>query len=85
MSCRKKYLVLLAEVKRQQQIQREREEREEQERRRLELVQEEERNKRLLVEQENKSKISHCTSSPYSSLCFMLCEKLKVFFPWVFL
>lgn len=61
MSCRKEYLVLLAEVKRQQQAQREREEREEEERRRQELLQAEERSKHLLVEQENKSKISQCT------------------------
>ncbi|MCJ8742293.1 hypothetical protein PDJAM_G00080410 [Pangasius djambal] len=57
-SCRKKYLVLLAEVKRQQQAQREREEREEEERRRQELLEEEARNKRLLVEQENKRPVS---------------------------
>ncbi|XP_053500993.1 myosin-IIIb isoform X1 [Ictalurus furcatus] len=57
-SCRKKYLVLLAEVRRQQQAQREREEREEAERRRQELLEQEERNKRLLVEQENKRPVS---------------------------
>ncbi|MCI4388069.1 hypothetical protein PGIGA_G00081280 [Pangasianodon gigas] len=57
-SCRKKYLVLLAEVKRQQQAQREREEREEEERRRQELLEEEARNKRLLVERENKRPVS---------------------------
>lgn len=75
-SCRKKYLVLLAEVKRQQQAQREREEREEEERRRQELLQAEERNKRLLVEQENKSKKPQRTS-----FLFVSCSIRKLKFP----
>ncbi|XP_039540366.1 SH2 domain-containing protein 4A-like [Pimephales promelas] len=49
--CRRKYLVLLAELRRQRQAQREREEREEEERRRQQL--EDERKRRLQVEQEN--------------------------------
>ncbi|KAK7125339.1 hypothetical protein R3I93_020882 [Phoxinus phoxinus] len=49
--CRRKYLALLAELRRQRQAQREREEREEEERRRQQL--EDERKRRLEVEQEN--------------------------------
>ncbi|KAK9968759.1 hypothetical protein ABG768_003067 [Culter alburnus] len=49
--CRRKYLALLAEFRRQRQAQREREEREEEERRRQQL--EEERKRRLELEQEN--------------------------------
>uniref|UniRef100_A0A8B9K5S6 Myosin-IIIb-like n=1 Tax=Astyanax mexicanus TaxID=7994 RepID=A0A8B9K5S6_ASTMX len=57
MSCRRRYLALLAEVRRQRQLQREREEREEEEmRRRQKLLEEEEekRKRRLIIEQENK-------------------------------
>ncbi|KAI2660212.1 Myosin-IIIb [Labeo rohita] len=49
--CRRRYLALLAEIRRQRQAQREREEREEEERRRQQL--EEERKRRLELEQEN--------------------------------
>lgn len=57
-TCRRKYLCLLAELRRQRQAQREREEREEEERRRQEeekrrQQQEAERKRRLEVEQEN--------------------------------
>lgn len=53
-SCRRRYLALLAEVRRQRQAQREREEREEEMRRQKLLEEEEERKRRLLIEQENK-------------------------------
>ncbi|KAL7848264.1 hypothetical protein AOLI_G00229820 [Acnodon oligacanthus] len=56
-SCRRKYLVLLAEVRRQQQAQRERE-MEEEMRRRQQLLEEEERERQLLMEQENKRPVS---------------------------
>lgn len=49
--CRRRYLALLAEIRRQRQAQREREEREEEERRRQQL--EDERKRRLELEQEN--------------------------------
>lgn len=54
--CRRKYLVLIAEIRRQRQAQREKEEREEEERRRKlleEEEEEEEERRRLEVEQEN--------------------------------
>ncbi|XP_066507913.1 myosin-IIIb isoform X2 [Hoplias malabaricus] len=58
-SCRRKFQVLLAEVRRQQQAQREREKQEEEMRRRQELLEEEqERKRRLLIEQENKRPVS---------------------------
>lgn len=59
--CRRKYLALLAELRRQRQAQREREEREEEERRRQQL--EEERKRRLEVEQENLRKDGPLTSA----------------------
>ncbi|XP_055063389.2 myosin-IIIb isoform X2 [Misgurnus anguillicaudatus] len=51
--CRKRYLVLIAEIRRQRQAQREKEEREEQERRRKLMEEQEEERRRLEVEQEN--------------------------------
>uniref|UniRef100_A0A3B4D9N5 Myosin-IIIb-like n=1 Tax=Pygocentrus nattereri TaxID=42514 RepID=A0A3B4D9N5_PYGNA len=57
MSCRRKYLVLLAEVRRQQQAQRERE-MEEEMRMRRQLLEEEERKRQLFMEQENKRPVS---------------------------
>ncbi|KTG31340.1 hypothetical protein cypCar_00047538 [Cyprinus carpio] len=50
--CRRRYLSLLEEIRRQRQAQREREEREEEERRRQQL--EDERKRRLELEQENR-------------------------------
>uniref|UniRef100_A0A8C2K773 Uncharacterized protein n=1 Tax=Cyprinus carpio TaxID=7962 RepID=A0A8C2K773_CYPCA len=52
--CRRRYLSLLEEIRRQRQAQREREEREEEERRRQQL--EDERKRRLELEQENRRK-----------------------------
>ncbi|XP_076876747.1 myosin-IIIb [Brachyhypopomus gauderio] len=57
-SCRRRFLVLMAEVRRQRQAQREQEEREEEERRRQQLLEEEERNRRMLMEQENNRPVS---------------------------
>uniref|UniRef100_A0A673LHC8 Myosin-IIIb-like n=1 Tax=Sinocyclocheilus rhinocerous TaxID=307959 RepID=A0A673LHC8_9TELE len=51
--CRRRYLALLAEIRRQRQAQREREEREEEEERRRQQL-EEERRRRLELEQENR-------------------------------
>uniref|UniRef100_A0AAR2IU06 Myosin motor domain-containing protein n=1 Tax=Pygocentrus nattereri TaxID=42514 RepID=A0AAR2IU06_PYGNA len=69
MSCRRKYLVLLAEVRRQQQAQRERE-MEEEMRMRRQLLEEEERKRQLFMEQENKSKREHSfvTRKPWAFL-----------------
>lgn len=71
--CRRKYLALLAELRRQQQAQREREEHEEEERRRQQL--EEERKRRLEVEQENLRKDCPLTSA-LKRLKTVMCVKV---------